>query len=147
MSWKTCSTCACLTDLIYNVIRQRAIEWRVKESYRMANKNKPTITGNRCDQYAPLRMFYDNYIFGNTYLPFVFFWHSSNCLFVCKYNLQKLFKHMQASKEIVNNPQRIHTVEIPIQYLYLDAVYKITDSKNVTSRNQIKCMFIFDMNE
>lgn len=54
---------------------------------------------------------------------------------------------MQASKEIVNNPQRIHTVEIPIQYLYLDAVYKIAYSKNVTSRNQIKCMFIFDMNE
>lgn len=61
-SWKTCSTCACLTDLIYNVIRQRAIEWRVKESYRMANKNKPTITGNRCDQYAPLRTFHDNYL-------------------------------------------------------------------------------------
>lgn len=54
---------------------------------------------------------------------------------------------MQASREIVNNSQRIHTVEIPIQYLYLDAVYKTTDSKNVTSRNQIKCMFTFDMNE
>lgn len=39
---------------------------------------------------------------------------------------------MQASREIVNNSQRIHTVEIPIQYLYLDAVYKTTDSKNVT---------------
>lgn len=149
MSWKTCSKCACLTDLIYNVIRQRAIEWRAKESYRMANKNKPTITGNRCDQYAPLRTFYDNYF--AIYIFFLFFcgifWHSSNCLFVCKYNSQKLSKHMQAFREIISNSQRIHTVEIPIQYLYLDAVYKTTDSKNVTSRNQIKCMFTFDMNE